>query len=104
MTNQAESAAPLTAIRIWCDGLYLYAEIPGSPPYIHSESICEAGLWKMLNLLRKRVTEEPIASAKAAKLVTPRQPTRIEKVQATADQREKARDVLRKSGLLPGAR
>ena len=99
MAAQGKSAAPSSAIRIWCDGLFLYAEIPGDPPYIVSESVCEAGLWKMLNLLRQKAAEHPMASSKKVDTFIPKQPAA--KVVATDGQRQAARDVLRKAGLLP---
>ena len=99
MAAQGKSAAPSTSIRIWCDGLQLYAEIPGDPPYIHSESVCEAGLWKMLNLLRQKAAEHPMASTRKVDVFIPKQP--VAKVVATNGQRQAARDVLRRSGLLP---
>ena len=99
MAQIAKSAAPPTAILLWCDGLFLYAEIPGDPPYIHSESICEAGLWKMLNLLRQKAPEHAIGSARKVDTFVPKQPAA--KVVATEEQRASAREVLRKVGLLP---
>ena len=99
MAAQGKSAAPPTAIRIWSDGLFLYAEIPGDPPYIQCESICEAGLWKMLNLLRQKAPEHPIGSTKKVDTFIPKKPA--EKVTATEDQRASAREVLRRLGMLP---
>jgi len=103
MSAQAlKSAAPPHAIRIWCDGLSLFAEIPGAPghaPFIVEESICEGGLWKMLNLLRIRVKETPYASSKMKDQVVIRKVGGVEQPM-TKGQRDAAAEVLKKLGMI----
>lgn len=53
----APSAAPPHALRVWSDGTTLFAEIPGSPPHVLSLLNSEAGLSKILRLLRTRFAE-----------------------------------------------
>ena len=98
MTTAAKSAAPPTAIKVWCDGLYLFAEVPGDPPYIHTESVCEAGLWKMLNLLRQKATEANVASFRIPD--TTFQPKPAKPPVGTKTQRAKALDVLKRLGMV----
>lgn len=51
MTIQLPSAAPANAIRVWTDGLRIFAEIGG---YITAFPLTEGGLSKVLFLLRER--------------------------------------------------
>lgn len=47
----ASSAAPPSAIKVWTDGLRIFAEVGG---YITAFPLTEGGLSKVLNLLRER--------------------------------------------------
>jgi hypothetical protein len=52
----ARSAAPVNALRVWCDDVAVYTEIPGKPPnglpHVMSFPLHEGGLSKALNILR----------------------------------------------------
>lgn len=98
MTALDSSAAPSHSIKVWCDGLYLYAEVPGSPPYIHAESITEGGLWKMLNMLRQKSEEARIASYTIPESTF--QPKQAKPAVGTKTQRAKALDVLKRLGMV----
>lgn len=53
----APSAAPPNALRMWTDGVRVYAEIPGAQgkaPYIVHHLFSEGGLYKLLTLLGQR--------------------------------------------------
>lgn len=99
MTKLATSAAPSWAIRIWVDGLTLYAEVPGNPPYIHRESLTEGGLWKMINYLKARSSEADLASYRVPEQLFT---TKVGKEQfkTSNEQRTAALDVLRKMGMV----
>ena len=99
--TRAPSAAPPFAIKVWSDGLLLFAELPataGGQPHIVSESMCEAGLWKMLNLLRIRAKENPYASTQSSELVL-RKVGKVEQPMSQA-QRNAAAEVLKKLGMI----
>lgn len=101
MTTLAPSAAPTHAIRVWQEGLDLFAEIPGDPPYVMRLSLTEAGLTKALRLLRTRYKAAPRGSYKLPQappgLPRPKQPA---PTKASEEQRQAARAVLRKMGMI----
>ena len=99
MTVTASRAAPAYAIRVWTDGLGLYAEIPGSPSYVMRFDLTDSGLSKALDLLRVRQREAPVGSHS----VPDRLITRVvgkTTVPMTQAMRDNARDVLRKLGMI----
>ena len=91
--TSAPSGAPVNAIRVWTDGLSLFAEIPGAPPYIMRLDLTDSGLSKALDLLRTKAkdTNGHTKAALAAQAVV-----RPKDALATPDQRQAARDVLRR--------
>lgn len=100
--TRAISAAPPFAIRVWSDGLLLFAELPavaGGQPHIVTESMTESGLWKMLNLLRVRAKENPYASSRVKDELVVRKVGKIEQPMSQA-QRNAAADVLKKLGMI----
>ncbi len=97
MTTMAKSASPPNAVRMWTDGLVIYTEIPGTPPYIAKFSLTEGGLSKALDLLRTKAKFNPNGHP-APKT---REPTRVEKrPEVTDEQRATAVAVLRKLGMV----
>lgn len=92
----AKSAAPAHAIRVWSNGLVLFAEIPGDPPYVMNLALTEAGLTKCLSLLRERAKDYPRASHQVSERVITRVPMPL----STAEQRKMACEILKKAGLL----
>jgi len=97
--TRASSAAPPHAIKIWAEGLLLCAEIPGDPPYVITEAMTEGGLWKLLNLLRERAMEHPVASRQVPERMMTRKPGK-EPVQVNQAMRDSAREVLKKLGMI----
>ena len=94
----ATPAAPPWALTCWVDNRHIFVELPtkGSQPYVMKFPLSEGGLTKALNILRDRGTE-----AKAPVYVEPS--FRASNKQGTvgsASQREAARNVLRKLGLV----
>ena len=93
MTEVAKSAAPPWAVRVWSDGLTLYAELPGSPPYVMKFSHTESALSKVLSLLRKRFSEAKGGSYRVPERM-------ISRKGATKEQRQDALAVLKKMGMV----
>lgn len=94
--STASSAAPPYAVLVWSDGLDLFAEIPGSPPYVMRLSLTDGGLHKALNLLKVRHEQ-----ARAGRYKPPAvSVTRKGKHVASPSQQQAALDVLRKMGFL----
>lgn len=92
----AQSAAPIYAIKVWADGLDLFAEIPGSPAYVMRLPLTEAGLHKALNLLRKRHVE-----AKGGRYKVPERMIKGKQGPLpTESQREQALAMLKRMGLV----
>lgn len=99
----APTAAPAYAQRTWCDDNHIYVEIPSVnkelPPYVMKFSNTEGGLTKALGLLRD-------AHRKQAPRAAYYRPTKLpivcklEKDLYTGDQRESARNILKKMGLI----
>jgi hypothetical protein len=92
----AKTAAPPHAIRVWSNGLVLFAEIPGDPPYVMNLALTEAGLTKCLSLLRERAKDYPRASSAVSERVI----TRASNVQCTDSQRKSALEILKRVGML----
>lgn len=94
--KSASSAAPVYAVKIWADGLDLFAEIPGSPPYVMRLSLTESGLSKALNLLRKRHAE-----AKAGRYKVPERMISGKRgPKPTESQRDQALAILKSMGVV----
>lgn len=67
----APSAAPPSALRMWTDSRRIYAELPGSPPYVVWFYKHEGGLAKALALLRQTETAGPAYPGPAAVIDSP---------------------------------
>lgn len=98
MGKPAPSAAPPYAANMWMDHHSIYMEIPavdGGPPYIAAYSCTEGGLSKALAMMRNLyMAAEPLGG----NYTIPFNPM-IKKASInnfSADQREAAREVLRK--------
>ncbi len=101
MTTYAPTARPPWAVTAWCDDNYIYVELPctDGPPYIFKESLTEGGLSRCLHLMRD-------ARRKQAPRITgnfdvARHP-KIQRnaiTQYTEEQRNAAKEVLRKMGI-----
>lgn len=84
----APTGAPTSALRMWMDHRYIYAEIPGPVPHIMSFAITEGGMTKALNILRERQEFSGTAPTPARKLV------------GTPLQHAIAQKILRQKGLI----
>lgn len=96
----ATSFRPAYAITMWVDTRYVYCEIPAkdpaNPPLVMKYAKTEGGLTKALSLMATRAAE---AGPSGLHYIEPA--TKITKASTfTEDQRVKARDVLRKMGLI----
>ena len=102
MAKLANSAAPPYAATIWIDHMNLYMElkaVDGGPPYIATYALSEGGLSKALRMMHDlHVTNTPLGG----NYQIPFNPM-IKKASInnfSADQREAARAVLRKLGIV----
>ncbi len=88
----APSGSPSTALMVWSDDRYIYAELPQSsptaPPCILSFSRNSAGLSKLLSLILSRT--ETVATS----------PTRTRVLSGTPLQHASAEALLRKRGII----
>lgn len=94
--------APPSAIRVWSDTRFIYAEIPtkdGGVPLIIKHAHAEAGLTKVLALMKKQALEyDPKGGFYAIptpKITPPSKPATY-----TESQRTTARDILKKMGIV----
>lgn len=100
MNTFATSAKPPNAISVWSDIRNVYCEIPAKegPPLILKYPFSEAGLTKVLALMKKQALAfDPkggFYSIPAPKITTPKPAT------FTETQRATARDILKKQGLI----
>lgn len=97
MTSAAKTAAPPHAIRVWANGLTLFAEIPGDPPYVMRLSMTEGALGKVLNLLKDR--DAAYGSTPVSDRMVVRKVGKAE-VAVNSKQREAALEVLKKLGMV----
>lgn len=103
MTDAASSFHPPWAVVCWCDDRFIYAEIAckEGPPFIFKEALTNDGLNKLLHLMRDARRKAPpqitgdYNSAINATVRLARGQTK-----ATEVEREKAREVLKKLGML----
>lgn len=102
MTTPATKAAPPWARTVWSDANAIYVEVPdagGGPPYILKFSHSEGGLGKALALLRSAHER-----ADKTNYSTPKDDPRIKRgvksFAFTDSQRDDARAVLKKLGMI----
>ena len=98
----APSGRPAWAVAAWVDEAWVYIELPcaDAPPYIVKFNLSEGGLSKALTLMRdarKKAEPAPIASSTWKH---PKLSTLPAKDKFTDEQRNAARVVLRKMGIL----
>lgn len=93
----APSAAPPWAIRVWSDSEFIYAELPakdGGLPYVMKHAHTDAGLNKILSLMKR---EHKAAGAKAYSAIS-REPLRSKAF--SEGQREATRQVLKRLKII----
>lgn len=92
--------APPSAIRVWSDTRFIYAEIPakdGGVPLILKHAHTEAGLTKILALMKKQALA---FDPKGGFYSIPAPKITNKPVIYSEGQREMARDVLKKIGII----
>ena len=100
MTTTAQSARPPWARMVWSDATAIYVEVPdaaGGAPYILKYEHSDGGLSKALSLLRNAHER-----ADRTNYSTPKDDPRIKtkSFDFTQEQRQSARDILRRRGIV----
>lgn len=93
MTTPARTAAPPSALLLWTDNLSLYVQLPGPDalPVVIRYPLTTAGLSSAIGLIRTRAYDGGDR---------PYTPPQLPNLPGTPAQRENAREVLRRLGVI----
>lgn len=92
------TAAPAHAIRVWCDHLNVYAEVPSvNQPCVLAFPLSEAGLTRALALLGAKHNDEAAGQPYLRPVVIAKD---LQKNGLTQDDIDKARASLRELGII----